>query len=129
MYATKFNEDSTPWITNDFIKFSDYFLRNNDYLPPLTIEEIDEYYSVKLIFSGSCKWMFRVYWEDDLLVICGQRQNNNKVQHKQIKIIQAFKRIIVIPKDIKMNTEIDYEFTNCSLSFKLLKECPMNNGT
>ncbi|WP_299709464.1 hypothetical protein [uncultured Tenacibaculum sp.] len=130
MYATKFNEDSNPWVTNDFINFSDYFLRNNDYLPPLCIQEIDEYYLVKLIFSGPCcKWMFRVYWEDDLLVICGQRQNNSEEQPKQIKTIQAFKRIIIIPSGIKIEDKIDFEFKNCNLIFKLFKECLMNNGT
>ncbi|WP_299679388.1 Hsp20 family protein [uncultured Tenacibaculum sp.] len=123
MYATKFNNELTPWITNDFIKFNDYFLRNNDYLPPLTIIENKDDYSIKLIFSGSCKWMFRVYWEDDLVVICGQRENTNKDKPKPpIKVIQAFKRIIVIPKNLEKTEEIHYQFTNCSLSFKLYKK-------
>ncbi|WP_442266494.1 hypothetical protein ACSIGC_01935 [Tenacibaculum sp. ZS6-P6] len=121
IYATKFNNELTPWSTNDYINFGDYFLRNNDYLPPLTVKEYKHVFSLKLVFTGSCKWRFRVYWEDNLLVICGEKEKN-KTSLNQIRPIQAFKRIIIVPKNIKLNNKIDYEFTSCQLKFKLLKK-------
>ncbi|WP_299679391.1 Hsp20/alpha crystallin family protein [uncultured Tenacibaculum sp.] len=121
MYTTKFNQDLTPWVTNDYIKFSNYFLRNNDYLPPLSINETEENYSVKLTFSNSLKWKIRVFWEDNMLAICGERQVQ-KGQSRRSKIAQAFKRIIVLPENIISNDGINYEFINCQLRFNLDKQ-------
>ncbi|WP_157730175.1 Hsp20/alpha crystallin family protein [Tenacibaculum jejuense] len=96
-------------------------MRNNDYLSPLTIDEREEFYDIRLKLSGACKWRFRVYWEDNMLVICGDKDKKNDAQEID-GCLQAFKRIIVLPAKIKSKESINYNFINSILKFKLYKK-------
>lgn len=106
--------------------FNDDFFEDDSLMPALNVKEHDEDFEIELAAPGFNKKDFEVTIEDDVLHVCGEKQQEEEEKEDEYSrkefSYKSFQRSMVLPPSVDLDQDIKAAYKNGILKVKLLKK-------
>ena len=105
--------------------FEDDFFENDSLMPAMNVKEHDKDFEIELAAPGFDKKDFELTIEDDVLHVCGEKEDNATQEKEDYSrkefSYKSFKRSMVLPTNVDLEQDVKASYKNGILKVKLLK--------